>query len=136
MNTKIALTTFCVILSFHSIFAQELENIDLERMEIEGKVTSLKESKHKPLEEGDAWEPNPYRSEIISFNKEGYIDELERLEPAMLSGCRDAVAGAERDLDFLRLADAPFRAVPGRSIDFQCWCNGGWSSLGKIRVPR
>lgn len=89
MNTKIALTTFCVILSCHSFFAQELENIDLERMEIEGKVTSLKESKHKPLEEGDAWEPNPYRSEIISFNKEGYIDEIERLESGEPAGKMD-----------------------------------------------
>ncbi len=89
MNNKIALTTFCVILSCHSFFAQELENIDLKRMEIEGKVTSLRESKHKPLEEGDAWESNPYRSEIISFNMKGYIDEIERLESGELAGKMD-----------------------------------------------
>jgi mannose-1-phosphate guanylyltransferase/mannose-1-phosphate guanylyltransferase/mannose-6-phosphate isomerase len=58
----------------------------------------------------------------------------------MVSGCRKAVAGAERDLDFLRLADAPFRAVPARSIDYAVMehtdraavvpADIGWSDVG------
>jgi mannose-1-phosphate guanylyltransferase/mannose-6-phosphate isomerase len=45
------------------------------------------------------------------------LAEIERLQPAMLEHCREAVAGAVVDLDFLRLAKAPFLASPSISID-------------------
>lgn len=81
-----------------------------------------------------------WNSGMFLFSAQGYLDELERVEPAIVSGCRDAVAGAERDLDFLRLADAPFRAVPARSIDYAVMehteraavvpADIGWSDVG------
>ncbi len=46
-----------------------------------------------------------------------YVEELERLQPALIAACRDAVARASRDLDFLRLDAAAFKAAPALSID-------------------
>ena len=48
----------------------------------------------------------------------GFLEELDRLEPEMLAGCRAAVAGARQDLDFLRLAREPFAAVRSISVDY------------------
>jgi mannose-1-phosphate guanylyltransferase/mannose-6-phosphate isomerase len=81
-----------------------------------------------------------WNSGMFLFSAQSYLDELDRVEPEMVSGCRDAVSGAERDLDFLRLADAPFRAVPARSIDYAVMehteraavvpADIGWSDVG------
>jgi mannose-1-phosphate guanylyltransferase / mannose-6-phosphate isomerase len=81
-----------------------------------------------------------WNSGMFLFSAQGFLDELQQVEPAIVSGCRDAVAGAERDLDFLRLADAPFRAVPARSIDYAVMehteraavvpADIGWSDVG------
>lgn len=46
------------------------------------------------------------------------LAELERLEPALLATVRAAVEGASRDMDFVRLAAAPFAAAPSISIDY------------------
>jgi mannose-1-phosphate guanylyltransferase/mannose-6-phosphate isomerase len=70
------------------------------------------------------------------------------IEPAMLTACREAVAGADHDLDFLRLASAPFHAAPAKSIDYavmehtnkgavvaveMAWNDvGSWSALWEI----
>jgi mannose-1-phosphate guanylyltransferase/mannose-6-phosphate isomerase len=45
------------------------------------------------------------------------LAELERHEPAMLAAVRQAVAGAQRDMDFVRLDAAPFTGAPSISID-------------------
>lgn len=45
------------------------------------------------------------------------LDELQRLQPAVLAACREALAGARADLDFLRPAAAPFEACPAISLD-------------------
>ncbi len=47
-----------------------------------------------------------------------YLAELERLEPAIAKGCREAFAQRRTDLDFCRLADPPFGQVPNKSIDY------------------
>lgn len=89
-----------------------------------------------------------WNSGMFLFSARSFLDELERREPAIVAGCREAVAGAERDLDFLRLADAPFRDVPGHSIDYAVmehtdraavvpadigWSDvGSWSSLWEV----
>ena len=44
--------------------------------------------------------------------------EIERFEPLMAQAARAAVAGASRDLDFLRLASEPFANAPKKSIDY------------------
>ncbi len=59
-----------------------------------------------------------WNSGMFLFRAASYLAELERLEPEMLAACRDAVAGAEKDLDFLRLAQQAFEACPSRSIDY------------------
>jgi mannose-1-phosphate guanylyltransferase/mannose-1-phosphate guanylyltransferase/mannose-6-phosphate isomerase len=45
------------------------------------------------------------------------LAELERHEPAMLASVRHAVAGAQRDMDFVRLDATPFASAPSISID-------------------
>lgn len=45
------------------------------------------------------------------------LDELAALQPALLAACREALAGARDDLDFLRPARAPFETSPAISLD-------------------
>lgn len=45
------------------------------------------------------------------------LEEIERLQPDVITAVRAAVTEAERDLDFLRLAEAPFGKAPKISID-------------------
>ena len=58
-----------------------------------------------------------WNSGMFVFTAASYLSELERLQPEMVAQCRRAVDEAERDLDFVRLAPAPFEALAGRSID-------------------
>lgn len=76
------------------------------------------------------------------------IDELARLAPNLLAACRAAVAGATRDLDFMRLDESAFRACPSVSFDYAVmekteraavvpaefdWSDiGSWSALWKM----
>jgi mannose-1-phosphate guanylyltransferase/mannose-6-phosphate isomerase len=69
-----------------------------------------------------------------------YLDELGRLQPAMLEGCRAALAKAQHDLDFLRLEKSAFAALKGQSIDYAVMehtqraavvpVDMGWSDVG------
>lgn len=45
------------------------------------------------------------------------LEEFERLQPAMVEACRAALAGAQKDLDFLRLEPEAFAAAPAVSLD-------------------
>lgn len=45
------------------------------------------------------------------------LAELERHEPTILSACREAVAHASRDADFIRLAPEIFARIPFLSLD-------------------
>jgi mannose-1-phosphate guanylyltransferase/mannose-6-phosphate isomerase len=66
--------------------------------------------------------------------------EFETFMPAIWSAATEAVAGAIRDLDFLRLAEKPFSASPKISIDYAIMektkrsavvpVDMGWSDLG------
>ena len=68
------------------------------------------------------------------------LAELERLEPTLLASVRAAVEGASRDMDFVRLAAAPFAAAPSISIDYAVMertqhaavvpADIGWSDIG------
>lgn len=68
------------------------------------------------------------------------IAELERHEPALLAAVRAAVAGAQRDMDFVRLAPEAFAAAPSISIDYAVMerteraavvpAAMGWSDIG------
>jgi len=47
-----------------------------------------------------------------------FIDELQRLAPTMLAACRQAVASARHDVDFVRLGAQAFADCPADSIDY------------------
>jgi mannose-1-phosphate guanylyltransferase/mannose-6-phosphate isomerase len=47
-----------------------------------------------------------------------FIDELEMHAPEVLAACRQSLAGATRDLDFLRLEPSAFATCPSISIDY------------------
>ena len=51
-----------------------------------------------------------------------FLAEMERLEPAMLASCRDAIAHAHRDMDFIRLGEA---GVPGLPVAIHRLCRDG-----------
>ncbi len=52
------------------------------------------------------------------FRADAMWSEIARLEPAMARAAEAAVAGASRDLDFLRLDEAAFADAPKISIDY------------------
>ena len=55
---------------------------------------------------------------MFLFSAKAFLAEMERLEPAMLGFCRDALLHAHRDLDFIRLGEVAFLACPSQSIDY------------------
>ncbi|MBF0129933.1 MAG: mannose-1-phosphate guanylyltransferase/mannose-6-phosphate isomerase [Alphaproteobacteria bacterium] len=59
-----------------------------------------------------------WNSGIFAFTARTFLTELERYQPEMVAFCRDALAGASRDLDFCRLDSAAFKEVPFLSIDY------------------
>ncbi len=59
-----------------------------------------------------------WNSGMFLVPAQGYLDELRRLDPAMLSACEQAYAGAVRDLDFIRLDRAAFESCRADSIDY------------------
>jgi mannose-1-phosphate guanylyltransferase/mannose-6-phosphate isomerase len=52
------------------------------------------------------------------FHNATMWNEIERFEPLMAQAAKQSVAGATRDLDFLRLAPEPFARAPKKSIDY------------------
>jgi mannose-1-phosphate guanylyltransferase / mannose-6-phosphate isomerase len=81
-----------------------------------------------------------WNSGMFLLPAQGYLDELNRLQPAMLENCRKAHDGAERDLDFVRLERAAFEACESDSIDYAVMektaraavvpLSAGWSDVG------
>lgn len=59
-----------------------------------------------------------WNSGIFLLPVKNYLDELERLAPDVLAACREALSGAVKDLDFLRIAEEAFAASPSISIDY------------------
>ncbi|MBF0124643.1 MAG: mannose-1-phosphate guanylyltransferase/mannose-6-phosphate isomerase [Magnetococcales bacterium] len=58
-----------------------------------------------------------WNSGMFLFRADIYLAELERLAPGIVQHCRQAMAQARCDLDFLRLDSAAFSACPSDSID-------------------
>lgn len=77
---------------------------------------------------------------IFLFSPKALLAEMERLSPAILTGCRAALTEGEHDLSFFRLAEAPFAALVGQSIDYAVMehtdkaavvpVDMGWSDVG------
>lgn len=59
-----------------------------------------------------------WNSGIFLFPAKLYLDELTRLEPALVDSCRRALAEAARDHDFLRLNREAFGSAKSISIDY------------------
>jgi len=59
-----------------------------------------------------------WNGSIFLFPARLFLDELERLRPDMLAACRQALAEARRDADFVRLDGDAFAACPADSIDY------------------
>jgi len=59
-----------------------------------------------------------WNSGMFGFPVAVCIEELDRLAPDLMAGCRAAVAEAMADLDFLRLARDPFVGIKSISIDY------------------
>ena len=59
-----------------------------------------------------------WNSGIFLLPVRQFIDELAEREPEIMSACRKALAGATRDLDFMRLEEKAFEACPSISVDY------------------
>ncbi len=81
-----------------------------------------------------------WNSGMFLFRASRYLQELERLQPAMLSACRQALDEARRDTDFVRLQAEHFAACPSDSIDYAVMektdaaaviaLDAGWNDVG------
>src|SRR5438067_13004050 len=81
-----------------------------------------------------------WNSGIFLFPAAVYLAELERLRPDMLAACKEALAKAKSDADFIRLDKAAFAACPADSIDYAVMehtphaavvpVGMGWNDLG------
>ncbi|MDN3518901.1 mannose-1-phosphate guanylyltransferase/mannose-6-phosphate isomerase [Aquisalimonas lutea] len=81
-----------------------------------------------------------WNSGLFLFRADRYLQELERLEPDMVAACREALDGAQRDLDFIRLEPEAFARCRSDSIDYAVMertrdamvipMDPGWSDLG------
>ena len=77
---------------------------------------------------------------IFLFPAQRFLDEVVRLEPAMLAACEAALAKARRDLDFIRLDAASFKQARKESIDYAVMekaadlalvpLDAGWDDVG------
>ena len=85
-----------------------------------------------------------WNSGMFLFSAARYLAELELRRPDMLDACHAALAGANAEQDFLRLAETPFTAINGESIDYAVMesceraavmtINVGWSDIGSWRA--
>lgn len=91
-----------------------------------------------------------WNSGMFMFRASRLLEELEKHAPQILAACRQAFEKRRLDLDFIRLAEEPFRKCPSDSLDYavmektdaaqvvplDCGWNdlGSWSSLQDVCV--
>ena len=88
------------------------------------------------VESGDYF----WNSGMFLLPAQGYLDELGRLDSAMVAACRKAFESAQHDLDFVRLDRTAFEACRSDSIDYALMektdraavvpLDAGWSDVG------
>jgi mannose-1-phosphate guanylyltransferase/mannose-6-phosphate isomerase len=81
-----------------------------------------------------------WNSGMFVFQAQRFIAELKRLAPDILAACEAALADAQRDLDFTRIAPEEFTACRSDSIDYAVMektadamvvpLDAGWSDVG------
>ncbi|TXL08781.1 mannose-1-phosphate guanylyltransferase/mannose-6-phosphate isomerase [Methylococcaceae bacterium CS1] len=90
-----------------------------------------------------------WNSGMFAFKAGRYLEELEKFYPEMLAACQLSFAGAETDVDFIRLNVDAFIQCPADSIDYAVmektdkavvipldanWSDvGSWSALWEVR---
>jgi mannose-1-phosphate guanylyltransferase/mannose-6-phosphate isomerase len=89
-----------------------------------------------------------WNSGMFLLRADRYLEELERHSPMILQACRQALADASTDLDFVRIDSEAFGLCPSDSIDYAVmekteqavvvplaadWSDvGAWSSLWEV----
>lgn len=83
-----------------------------------------------------------WNSGMFMFAASTILSEFEKHQPEMLAATRNALSAAEPDLNFLRLGEAEFKAVPADSIDYAIMektdraavvpAEFGWSDVGSF----
>jgi mannose-1-phosphate guanylyltransferase/mannose-1-phosphate guanylyltransferase/mannose-6-phosphate isomerase len=83
-----------------------------------------------------------WNSGMFLFRADVILDEFRRHQAEMLAATEKALAGAREDLNFLRMAEADFGAVPAESIDYAIMeptdkaavvpAEFGWSDVGSF----
>lgn len=81
-----------------------------------------------------------WNSGMFMFKAQRYLDELQKLAPAILAATEAACAAANPDLDFIRVDKAAFERSPNDSIDYAVMekttraavvpVSCGWSDIG------
>ena len=81
-----------------------------------------------------------WNSGMFLMGAQRYLDELSRWQPAMVAACRQAMAQAQVDLDFVRVGKAAFMDCPADSVDYAVMektadaavvpLDAGWSDVG------
>jgi mannose-1-phosphate guanylyltransferase/mannose-6-phosphate isomerase len=81
-----------------------------------------------------------WNSGMFAFRAARYLEELRRLAPDILDSATAALAGAQSDLDFVRVDRAAFEAARSESIDYAVMektadavvvpLDAGWSDVG------
>jgi mannose-1-phosphate guanylyltransferase/mannose-6-phosphate isomerase len=81
-----------------------------------------------------------WNSGMFLLGAGAYLEELGKFAPAILKACREAMASASKDLDFVRPGQEAFLSCPSDSIDYAVMektqngavaaLNCGWSDVG------
>ncbi|MFC4727837.1 mannose-1-phosphate guanylyltransferase/mannose-6-phosphate isomerase [Coralloluteibacterium thermophilus] len=81
-----------------------------------------------------------WNSGMFLFRAQRYLDALAQHRPDILAACREAMARAARDIDFVRVDAEAFAACPADSIDYAVMektrdaavlpLDAGWSDVG------
>ncbi len=83
-----------------------------------------------------------WNSGMFMFEAGTILAEFEKHQPEMLAACKAALESAQKDLNFLRMGEAEFAAVPADSIDYAIMektdkaavvpAEFGWSDVGSF----
>jgi mannose-1-phosphate guanylyltransferase len=81
-----------------------------------------------------------WNSGMFMFRASRYLEELGKYRPDILAACEAALAGANEDLDFVRVDIEAFAACPDESVDYAVMENtadavvvpldAGWNDVG------
>ena len=81
-----------------------------------------------------------WNSGMFVFRASRYLEELERFQPAVVAACREALAKAKSDLDFVRLDHDAYAASPDIAVDYAVMertshaatiaLDAGWNDIG------